>query len=364
MKNIRKKEVLYVLTFFAAFFFITNQCCSLKSLLRRLGESDSFDPIEDLTEFYNQAFEWNVDYELAVIQQKVRVRRECKAYPGLDIAPEDFVGTDHQDSHVATVACVPFHYRIPTSSTRDIKDTIVFGILSGSRRSRRDTIRQTWGNGKRIFFLMAGSWHDVEEEYNKFGDMIWIDMEDEYKVNGFNPRKGALTTKTGIFVYAMYKHVIPDNPDVKYVFKTDDDSYVDKIQIEREIEGTVEMNYWGQCRNDLRPNRDENNRWYTSFHSYPYTYFPAYCQGSGYGMSTKFLECMVGNKEIEKTPYTVNEDVYIGLLAERCDMEPNLWSLSTQQETIRKDLNRTVAVQHNVPSDQIMALLHRFALKE
>lgn len=362
MYKIPKQESRLILLSFAALLFITVQF-SLRLDLRRLGDTSYIDPIEDLSEFYNTVFNRGVTEEFRDIQRKVRIISDCEAKPDIDTAPEDFDGVDHVDSHVATISCVPTHYRIPSLSTNDIKDTMVFGILS-LNRSRRDVIRDTWGDGKRIFFLVAGNWGDIEDEYNEFGDMIWTDMLDRYRIDEFDPRHGALTTKTSIFLYAMHTHVLKENPDIKYIFKTDDDSYVDKIQLEREIGGMGEVNYWGNCREGLTPIRDENNRWYASFRSYPYTTFPPYCQGSGYVMSTKFLDCAVGEGNIETMPYNVNEDVFAGLLAERCDMSPNLWSLSTVHEQIRENLDSSVAVQHNVPSDKTMLMLHGHSLRD
>ena len=39
-------------------------------------------------------------------------------------------------------------------------------------------------------------------------------------------------------------------------------------------------------------------------------------------MSKKFLDCAIGGNHIAQVRYQPNEDVAIGLLAERCNIEP------------------------------------------
>ena len=75
----------------------------------------------------------------------------------------------------------------------------MFGILSGDK-NRRNVIRNTWADGQAHFFILAGDWKNVKDEYNEFGDILWIDQPESYKINEFAPRKGALTFKSGGYV--------------------------------------------------------------------------------------------------------------------------------------------------------------------
>ena len=69
-------------------------------------------------------FEEDVTKEIEEIQQEVRIRRECKPNP--DIRHDNFyTTTQHPDSVVTTISCVPVHYRIPQDSIQKIDDFLV-----------------------------------------------------------------------------------------------------------------------------------------------------------------------------------------------------------------------------------------------
>ena len=58
------------------------------------------------------------------------------------------------------------------------------------------------------------------------------------------------------------------------------------------------------------------------FLAYPEPEYPPFCQGAGIAMSKHFLDCAVGMGHISDIRYQPNEDVAIGLLAERCSIDP------------------------------------------
>jgi hypothetical protein len=322
------------------------------------------DKLAELSEFYKTVFLSDVDQENQDIQKEVRAKRNCKPHPEIDTAPEDF-NTDHDDSHITTITCVPVHYRIPSSSVKGIKDSIVFGVLSGDKH-RRDVVRETWAKDSSTFFITAGDWKSIEDEYNEYGDMIWIDMEDQYRAQSYKPRKGALTFKTSVFFIAMYEHVVKESPDVEQFFKTDDDSYINKQFLIQEIERMskeIDIDYWGHCKGQQRAIRYELDKWYDSFLAYPYTYYPTFCVGAGFMVSPKFLDCMVGEGEIGKIPYMVNEDVFTGSVAERCNIEPASLYQTGKEMTLwfdknLPDLNSEYSVIHEVKNPEKMFTLH------
>lgn len=345
--------------------------------LRRLAQDneDDVDLVEQLSTFYELIFNYKdaePNNKFLDLQKSVRIRRECEAFPDKDTQPKDFVGTDHLDSHLTTISCVPVHYRIPTSSVQGVENSIVFGILSDTTQGReqRDYIRQTWAQGNTVFFLVAGDWNDIQSEYEEYRDILWVDQPEQYRDENTITRKGALTFKSEAFLIAMHNQVVHLNPNVEYFFKTDDGAYIDVNylqeliqQQEKENEKTVD--YWGQCHDDSVPIRFEKHRWYVSYKDYPFTYFPTYCIGAGYVVSPKFLQCTVGEGHVEKVPYLPIEDGAVGLLAEKCDIQPSMDWLPTQMSIPDDmDLMKKIPVYNDVKTGDLMKKLHENFLRK
>ena len=181
------------------------------------------------------------------------------------------------DSDIVTISCTNIHYRVPQSSIRRIKDnknkkeSIIIGVLSGAHGEgplKRNSIRSTWAYRKQnIFFIVAGPWDEIKHEYNRFGDLFWIEKDEIYITEN-----SVLTFKTESFVAAMYNTFMKDeqNDVVSYLFKTDDDSYVDLIKLYRALlvepaKYDHEFNYWGKCnKGGWKPHRNESNKWFIS----------------------------------------------------------------------------------------------------
>lgn len=373
MKLRNKRDTIISILLCVSTVFLIGQDVSLHKF-RRL-ESDEptessefnildFDPLKELSEFYDNVFAWDVDEKNQEIQKQVRIRRECEEHPELDTQPDDF-DTDHPDSHITTISCVPVHYRIPTSSIKNIEDPVVYGVLSGHPvhgRRRRDSVRKTWGKDVPAFYVVSGDWDNFEEEYDEFQDLLWIDQSEQYYTPGHNPRKGALTFKSEAFLVAMYNQIVKENPNVEYLFKTDDDCYVDthlfyeKVKSLEEEYAPKTIDYGGSLLSWNRPDRAIKTRWYASHSLYPFTYFPTYATGGGWVVSPKFLECVVSQGHVAKVPYFVLEDAAVGMLAERCGTEP----LHTHgiDYRLRKDITVRAIVQHDVQDDELMVKLH------
>jgi hypothetical protein len=363
-----KRDTVTGILFLSGLFLIAFQNSLIPSSLRRLS-SDSNDSIDKLSKLYRVVFDEDVDEEFADIQKQVRIRSECKPHPDEDTPLDGFTGADHIDSHLTIISCVPVHYRIPTSSIQGVENSMVFGILSSQDgRVRRDSIRNSWGKDKTVFFIISGDWNKVEEEYNENLDILWVDQAEEYRVgiSKASPRKGALTFKSEAFLVAMYDQVQQINPNVEYFFKTDDDCFLNIKNLEEQIVAESkgeQLDYWGQCVKDRKPYRYPKTRWYLSYKDYPYTYYPNYCAGAGYLLSPKMLDCAVGEGHIEKVPYIRNEDAAVGLLAERCGMEPsNNWlDVELDMDKEHKDLKKQAAIQHNV-SPEDMIKFHQYTI--
>ena len=229
------------------------------------------------------------------------------------------VGSNHPDQNYITLSCHSLPYRMPKIL---FMEDIFIGALSaagGDGPTRRKSIRETWGLGHSVFFIVAGPWDVIQDEYAKHKDLIWLDQEEIY-----DGEKSVLTFKTMTFI-----QIASQNPSIKYAFKTDDDSFVNVKFLHKhllETDREKQFDFWGKCNNDfnIKPSRDPNYKWSLSHESYPEEYFPQYCQGAGFALSRKFLDCAGGPKNhIAEMRYMPFEDVAVGLLAERCGVVPD-----------------------------------------
>jgi len=320
---------------------------------------------------------------------------------------------DHKDQlQSTTVSCHDVQYRIHSSSFHGDEE-IIIGVLSGaggSGPSRRMSVRDTWAdpnadytfsdhnfdnrdgkdtdgkerNGKnkikdgriKVFFLVAGPWEQIRDEYDKYGDLIWINEEEIYQ-----GEDSVLTYKTQSFIRIVYNVVLElELRQLKYIFKTDDDSYVhvnnlytelieneneySPITLEVEANGAdggspkevlqqkKERDFWGWCQlKKFAPKRDASVKWPVSYELYPEPMYPRYCQGAGFALSRRFIECAAGLgsssssysssssssqhhngrydnaldgdiSPIANLRFMPFEDVSMGMIAERCNVTP------------------------------------------
>lgn len=182
---------------------------------------------------------------------------------------------------------------------------IVFGILSGGKGSfeKRQSVRDTWCSNQQCLFILAGPFEDIRQEYEETQDIIWLDIPEGYLT---------LTYKTQIFM-----HIVHNIDKLTYAFKTDDDSFVFVERLKKELTKT-KPDYWGRLFHNARVNRNPNHKWYISVEEYPDKYFPDYCSGTGYALSTSFLKCAV--TKFQTMPFMKWEDVATGMLAKRCNI--------------------------------------------
>ena len=184
------------------------------------------------------------------------------------------------------------------------------GVLSQADTdgyNRRLSIRQTWAEGRKgqVFFILAGPWEAVAEEYHNEGDIFWVDVEEDWNL---------LSIKSQAFFHAVENH----GGNYEYIMKTDDDSYVGLGEIERIIQ-TQKPDYWGYCMFDeafRHPFRDPDDKYYVSEETFPGDLFPVWAQGMGYVMSRKFNHC--AQSVFETMKYMPMEDLAVGIAAEQC----------------------------------------------
>ena len=222
--------------------------------------------------------------------------------------------------------CQSFAYRVPHDVLHDVagEEFVVVGVLSAAANAdRRQMIRSTWGNNqKSVFFLVAGEWDKVSEEFFEHSDLIWIDTEEGY----YNTEEGyyGITQKTALFLVVVDQVTKLLKTEYSYALKTDDDSYVALDRIRKYLADLKELgkDYAGKftAHDCVAPLRDPQNRYSVSFEEYPEPSFSQYAQGGGIFLSKKFVECASSEGNIANMRYLKFEDAYVGLLARRCGM--------------------------------------------
>ena len=250
----------------------------------------------------------------------------------------------HPETGFTIISCRNIHYRAPIPELMNGDYSIVVGVLSGAGGKgplHRNSIRATWASERKgIYFIVAGPWEAIEEEYNKYRDLIWIEEDEVYE-----GEESVLPFKTEVFIHIANKY----SSGFDYLFKTDDDSYVDVNKLDKYL-SKHSYNYWGCCTEDyIRPLRHPSRKWHITFDLYPEDLYPRYCQGAGFAMSKKFVDCITSN--LKKFRYNPFEDVSIGLLSERCRVKPvtdyeRVIQYRTEDANEKKQLN-------NVKKDEI-----------
>lgn len=280
----------------------------------------------------------------------------------------------HPDSHYTLISCTRLHYRISNNTLRCIKNakaSIIVGVLSSATkegRIRRNSIRSTWSHGScTVLFVVAGCWEGVKEEYEKYGDLLWIDMTEVY-----HTFTSVLTFKTQTYLSALYEHIVSKTTLNQYLFKTDDDSYValDKLHyILGQDRGQEMLDYWGNCPSyTMFPHREHRTpdevKWHTPVEVYPETQYPTFCMGAGYALSRRFLDCAFGKRLASNIRFMPNEDVATGLLAERCQIEAsNDNRVVIFYEPHSESKIAGSVVQHGVKNAESMHLMHEIAMR-
>ena len=211
-----------------------------------------------------------------------------------------------------------YHYRYSSKLfsknfplVRDGKESlpsIIFGVCANAAKPiRRQAIRKSWGRDVAVYYLVAGNWNGISEEFVKQGDMLWVDIPEDYR--------NALTPKTLAFLH-FGSQVAMTKLSADYIFKTDEDVFINATKMSRELMVNDLPDYYGLLRNDTAPIRNVTNhgitsKWYISVEEYPEDIFPPYAHGTGYAISKKFAIChwrrFVWNLKNHPTDHTTTE---------------------------------------------------------
>ncbi|KAL4226098.1 hypothetical protein ACF0H5_014086 [Mactra antiquata] len=209
------------------------------------------------------------------------------------------------------------------SSTRP--EYVVYVHSAPKNHKKRQMVRQTWGAksvcnkyNMRVVFIMGlvsdqKVMNTVKLESNTYGDLVIEDFDDSYR---------NLTYKA----IAGLKWVSKYCSDVKYVIKSDDDILIDMHALMDQLNSTEVKSYGTRnvimCNQWLRMKviRDKSSKWYISKEEFPDDFFPPYCSGSVFIMTSDVVQRMYWASL--QTKFFWVDDFYItGLLVKRIGIE-------------------------------------------
>lgn len=207
----------------------------------------------------------------------------------------------------------------PSSQQHQPLFMIIFVHSAPGNLAKREAIRRTWANPNnlmqghneiRVVFMLGQSsnssqWEALEAEDRRTGDLVVGNFVDSYR---------NLTYKHVMGLKWVAYHCAR----ARYVFKADDDIFVDLRQLTYYLKGGfgddprrliacyLNRNSWAS--------RSYRNKWRVSYAEYPEKYYPRYCSGWGIIMSADVVRHLYAITR--SRPYFWIDDVFIsGLLA-------------------------------------------------
>ncbi|XP_046892858.1 UDP-GlcNAc:betaGal beta-1,3-N-acetylglucosaminyltransferase 7 [Hypomesus transpacificus] len=206
-------------------------------------------------------------------------------------------------------------------------ETFILMVIKSiaTQHDRREVIRKTWGkertvDGKRVktLFLLGTPSNEVEKanhqklvEYEDYiyGDILQWDFMDSF----FN-----LTLKETHFLKWFNTYC----PNVRYIFKGDDDVFVSMENILEFLEssGDVKNLFVGDVLFKAKPIRKKDNKYYIPQALYNKTHYPPYAGGGGFLMDGPLARRLYwASDTLELYPI---DDVYLGMCLEVLQVTP------------------------------------------
>ena len=259
-----------------------------------------------------------------------------------------------------------------TITKRQNIDIVIFVKSAVQNFDRRNAIRNTWGGKGRLkdvhikTFFTLGTSHDVniqnkvEEEDNKFRDLIQGDFTDAYFNN---------TIKT--LMSFQWAYTFCDNS--KFYFFVDDDYYVSIKNLLLFLKNPSKYEEYAMIENhetrnaykndiirktDLHnsekdlyagfvcfvpPVRDKSSKFFITFEEYQYNMFPPFINAGAYVISNKTMKKLFLASHFVKLFRF--DDVYMGILVKKCGITPfhskRFWRF--REDRSIEDMNFTIA---------------------
>ncbi|NXE92011.1 B3GN5 glucosaminyltransferase, partial [Menura novaehollandiae] len=211
------------------------------------------------------------------------------------------------------------------SSAAICSDREVFLLIvvcsSPENRTRRNVIRQTWGNvtdsrGYSVLTLFAvgkaasiSTQLEINEEAQKYRDIIEGSFIDSPK------------TQTQKMLMSV-EWTVTFCPHARYILQTAQDVFVGVPSLAGHLLSLTQLEdiYLGRVVHQGVPDRDPESPVFVPIHQYPEEFYPDYCHGSAFLMSQDVArKVYVAAREV---PLSVPPDTFVGICAKKAGITP------------------------------------------
>ena len=190
---------------------------------------------------------------------------------------------------------------------------LIYVYSKPENKYQRQLVRETWGNVSRyrdvtslrlrLFFIVGwryerpGNWH-VMEEADSSHDILLSDFEDSYD---------NLTLK-GLTAIDWIRRRC-DVGGLRFIFKTDDDVYVNLYAILNKVHRLLATNNTDfLCFVNKGKHPKRTGKWAISEELYSKPLYPSYCSGAGYGMTKRAFDLV--SSSCFDVPLLLIEDLF------------------------------------------------------
>lgn len=243
---------------------------------------------------------------------------------------------------------------------------IVHSRISSS--DQRDAIRNTWGVASRrydddqpmvkIVFILGRDLNSssttttrIEQENRLYRDVIVADFKDTYR---------NLTLKS---LYGMH-WARAFCRSAEYIVKVDDDVYLDVDLLKGVLLNSTDEGGIILGSLNARARVQRRGLWKVKTNIYPSNFFPPYCSGNAYAMTSSVTDCLLAG--VSQVPYFPLEDVYVtgmlararGITCRGLTIFPQ-WYVGPTGKHVRMLLEGKLVALHNVHYTQMRGIFDK-----
>ncbi|XP_033123811.1 beta-1,3-galactosyltransferase 1-like [Anneissia japonica] len=209
----------------------------------------------------------------------------------------------------------------------DSEESFLVALISTSpwNHQRRNAIRRTWGASRKIdnvnirVLFVTGVTQKDNQLYNTILVNEMYEFNDIIQAN-FIESFHNLTLKVSLGLKWMTLYC----SHAQYLYKGDDDMFVNFERIVKFLQQRLIPRpfYLGQVMHRTRTIRRPTSKYFIPVNVYSGKYFPPFCSGGGYIISTDVIPAMY--RAALKTPLLPIDDAFQGIVAKKTDVSPTM----------------------------------------
>ncbi|NWV14431.1 B3G5B glucosaminyltransferase, partial [Ptilonorhynchus violaceus] len=214
-------------------------------------------------------------------------------------------------------------YTVSSAATCSNQEIFLLIVVCSSpeNRTRRNAIRQTWGNvtdsgGYAVLTLFAvgkaasvSTQLEINEEAQKHRDIIEGSFMDSPE------------TQTQKMLMSV-EWTVTFCPRARFILQTAQDAFVGVPSLAGYLLSLTQLEdiYLGRVVHQGLPDRDPQSPGFVPIHQYPEEFYPDYCHGNAFLMSQDVArKVYVAAREV---PLSVPPDAFVGICAKRAGITP------------------------------------------